>query len=101
MTDGYSAAKPINTEAIGWRAATFEMALKIFSQQRRVKAMGFAEFIIGPVKGRTRWLNSSYEPVMDHVDDHRDCIAVTAHFAIWAKACLGKGSIAGKASGQE
>jgi len=22
--------------------------------------MGFAEFIIGPAKGRTRWLNPSY-----------------------------------------
>ena len=25
--------------------------------------MGFAEFIIGPAKGRTRWLNPSYSEV--------------------------------------
>jgi hypothetical protein len=24
--------------------------------------MGFAEFTIGPAKGRTRWLNPSYNP---------------------------------------
>jgi hypothetical protein len=28
--------------------------------------MGFAEFIIGPAKGRTRWLNPSYELTTFH-----------------------------------
>ena len=26
--------------------------------------MGFAEFIIGPARGRTRWLDPSYAPVV-------------------------------------
>ncbi len=30
--------------------------------------MGFAEFIIGPAKGRTRWLYPSYE-ICAHVTD--------------------------------
>jgi hypothetical protein len=31
--------------------------------------MGFAEFIIGPARGRTRWLNPSYA---DYYADYAD-----------------------------
>ena len=31
-------------------------------QHRRMTLMGFAEFIIGPAEGRTRWLHPSYGP---------------------------------------
>jgi hypothetical protein len=31
------------------------------SETHRARLMGIAEFMIGPAKGRTRWLNPSYK----------------------------------------
>jgi len=33
--------------------------------------MGFAEFIVGPAKGRTRWLNPSYARLKDQTGEER------------------------------
>jgi hypothetical protein len=45
-------------------------AILLFQHSHESRWMGIAEFIIGPAKGRTRWLHPRYGPRQRHCEEH-------------------------------
>ena len=57
---------PVNKPPVGQISKYVRMGLSEAHPRHKMQLMGIAEFIIGPVEDRTRWLNPSYALLRAH-----------------------------------